>query len=193
MRRAAILLRLAVSRIRRSATSADPLSWRLESLKLAKRRLCGPQPDVAIFLLRTGTACLPACCSVMDDIKGETPLTETAKTAPDHGAESTTGHHSVGPESEVRGGSEAPSRTVDEAPKGQPPAAQPYGVPGLAGQRPDGVPGNRAPLPEGSLSATYLAAQGDENRQPPSNAPAPVNPAVTVDDPPRPEDPDAAQ
>ena len=37
---------------------------------------------------------------------------------------------------------------------------------------PDGMPGRRADLPPGSLPGPYLAAQGDENRTPPPNAPS---------------------
>ncbi len=42
------------------------------------------------------------------------------------------------------------------------------------------MPGGRAALPAGTLSKTYLAPQGDEHRDPPANAPSPVNPVVTV-------------
>ncbi|PPQ37106.1 hypothetical protein CCS01_03820 [Rhodopila globiformis] len=40
--------------------------------------------------------------------------------------------------------------------------------------------GGRDGLPPGSLPKPYLAPQGDENRDPPPNAPTPVEPAVTV-------------
>ena len=43
-------------------------------------------------------------------------------------------------------------------------------------------PGGAAALPEGSLSKPFLGPQGDENRTPPANAPAPVPPAPTVSD-----------
>ena len=43
-------------------------------------------------------------------------------------------------------------------------------------------PGGRAALPEGSLPKPFLGPQGDENRDPPPNAPAPVNPTQTVED-----------
>jgi len=41
-------------------------------------------------------------------------------------------------------------------------------------------PGNNAALPEGTLPKPFLGPQGDENRDPPANAPAPVNPTKTV-------------
>lgn len=47
-------------------------------------------------------------------------------------------------------------------------------------QRP-GMPGGAAALPEGSLSKPFLGPQGDENRDPPPNAPAPVSPTATVE------------
>lgn len=46
-------------------------------------------------------------------------------------------------------------------------------------------PGGRAALPEGRLPKPFLGPQGDENRDPPANAPAPVPPTdivVDVDD-----------
>ena len=43
-------------------------------------------------------------------------------------------------------------------------------------------PGGSAALPEGTLPAPYLGPQGDENRDPPANAPAPVPPTETVKD-----------
>ena len=43
-------------------------------------------------------------------------------------------------------------------------------------------PGGAAALPEGSLSKPFLGPQGDENRDPPPNAPAPVQPTQTVKD-----------
>ena len=43
-------------------------------------------------------------------------------------------------------------------------------------------PGQNAALPAGSLRKPFLGPQGDENRAPPSNAPAPVNPTTTVPD-----------
>ncbi len=75
------------------------------------------------------------------------------------------GPGTVGPESETRGGPEAPEESLDE----RPPDATPR--PGL---------GHRAALPPGSLPGPYLDTQGDENRQPPANAPAPVNPTAIV-------------
>lgn len=58
--------------------------------------------------------------------------------------------------------------------------------PGNARDRSSDVPsnpglGSRAALPEGSLPGPYLDAQGDENRQPPANAPVPPQPAVTIE------------
>jgi hypothetical protein len=44
------------------------------------------------------------------------------------------------------------------------------------------MPGGAAALPEGSLKGPFLGPQGDENRDPPANAPAPVLPAETVRD-----------
>jgi len=43
-------------------------------------------------------------------------------------------------------------------------------------------PGGSAALPAGSLPKPFLGPQGDENRDPPPNAPAPVNPTETVKD-----------
>ncbi|HEY0185679.1 MAG TPA: hypothetical protein VGC09_22990 [Rhodopila sp.] len=43
-------------------------------------------------------------------------------------------------------------------------------------------PGGAAPLPEGTLPKPFLGPQGDENRDPPANAPAPTTPAPTVDE-----------
>jgi hypothetical protein len=44
------------------------------------------------------------------------------------------------------------------------------------------LPGGAAALPEGSLPKPFLGPQGDENRDPPAGAPAPVAPAPTVTD-----------
>jgi hypothetical protein len=59
--------------------------------------------------------------------------------------------------------------------------------PKLSGQMPpmretdgDAMPGSRAGMPEGSLSKPYFGVQGDENREPPANAPSPVMPGATV-------------
>lgn len=41
-------------------------------------------------------------------------------------------------------------------------------------------PGGAAELPPGTLPSPYLGPQGDENRDPPPNAPAPVKPTKTV-------------
>ncbi len=43
-------------------------------------------------------------------------------------------------------------------------------------------PGGAAALPPGSLPGPFLGPQGDENRDPPAGAPAPVPPAPTVKD-----------
>ncbi len=48
-------------------------------------------------------------------------------------------------------------------------------------QDPDGMPGDRAGLPPGSLSKPYFGPQGDESRQPPADAPADVKPAPTLE------------
>jgi hypothetical protein len=42
-------------------------------------------------------------------------------------------------------------------------------------------PGGAAELPPGSLPKPFLGPQGDENRDPPPNSPAPVNPTPRVD------------
>jgi hypothetical protein len=42
--------------------------------------------------------------------------------------------------------------------------------------------GDSAALPEGSLSKPYLGPQGDENRDPPRNAPGPIPSTRTVKD-----------
>jgi hypothetical protein len=73
----------------------------------------------------------------------------------------------VGPESETRGGPEAPEAGLQETPPGMPPNSR---------------LGERAALPAGSLPGPYLDTQGDENRQPPPNAPSPVNRQPTVQD-----------
>jgi hypothetical protein len=44
------------------------------------------------------------------------------------------------------------------------------------------MPGGAAALPVGSLKGPFLGPQGDENRDPPADAPAPVPPAETVRD-----------
>ena len=107
----------------------------------------------------------------MDDIRGETQAGETqagkTRTCDTSGTAPERGHRSVGSESEMRGGPEAPDAPLDESPTAR-------FVP------PDGMPGVRAGLPEGSLPGPYLAAQGDEDRTPPPNAPSPVTPAPTV-------------
>jgi predicted nucleotidyltransferase len=60
----------------------------------------------------------------------------------------------------------------------RPEAANPRSNPKIA---PEPVPpGGRAALPEGSLPKPFLQPQGDENRDPPANAPAPVAPTETV-------------
>jgi len=108
----------------------------------------------------------------MDDIRDAVPVseTQTGKTpgSDTPGTKPEGEHRSVGPESETRGGPEAPGET--------PPATD---------TPPDGMPGVRAGLPEGSLPGPYLEAQGDENRPPPPSAPSPVTPAPTVDTPDR--------
>ncbi|HVY18440.1 MAG TPA: hypothetical protein VHB27_24685 [Rhodopila sp.] len=106
----------------------------------------------------------------IDDIKGETPAGGTSGTPPaDEG-------RAVGPESETRGGGEAPDRTL-------PDRTLPDRTLDETIVPPDGMPGCRAALPAGSLPGPYLEAQGDEDRAPPPNAPSPVTPAVTVASP----------
>lgn len=75
-------------------------------------------------------------------------------------ASSPPARRSVGPESENRSGPEAPDKTLGQ---------------------PDGMPGERAGLPEGSLPTPCLGPQGDENRAPPRGSPSPVTPAETVE------------
>ena len=104
-----------------------------------------------------------------DDIPLDTPPPETER-APAPAKRL----RSVGPESETRGGSETPEETLGEA-AGTPVAE----VASVAGKHlpskpslpPDGMPGGRAALPPGSLPKPYLGPQGDENRDPPANAP----------------------
>jgi hypothetical protein len=43
------------------------------------------------------------------------------------------------------------------------------------------IPGGRAALPEGSLPGPFLGPQGDENRDPPENAPIAPQPATRID------------
>ncbi len=94
---------------------------------------------------------------------------------------------SVGPESEARGGSEAPEKALGETAGHLSPAAGvtsghdgdlPFEPPASP---PDGMPGSRAALPPGSLPKPYLGPQGDENRNPPANAPVAPNPNETVE------------
>jgi hypothetical protein len=100
-----------------------------------------------------------------DDIPGETPATSNQSANPRT-------PQAVGAGSEIRGGPEAPRDTLD-ADQLTPPDVKAV---------PDGMPGERAALPEGSLPDPFLGPQGDENRDPPANAPAPTFPAETVDD-----------
>jgi hypothetical protein len=67
-----------------------------------------------------------------DDIPGETPVSQSEQAEQDRPV------RSVGPESETRGGPEAPEESLDA--DGPPPAPIP-----------DGRPGGRAALPPGSL------------------------------------------
>nr|WP_294546489.1 hypothetical protein [uncultured Rhodopila sp.] len=99
-----------------------------------------------------------------DDIPGETPVSQSEQAERDRPAQPL---RTVGPESETRGGPEAPDESFDTG--GPPPAPMP-----------DGRPGERAGLPPGSLPGPYLGPQGDENRDPPPDAPAPVGSADTV-------------
>jgi predicted nucleotidyltransferase len=74
------------------------------------------------------------------------------------------------------------------------PAGHPARSPAMSTREPDPpantklpppptLPGGAAALPEGTLPKPFLGPQGDENRDPPANAPAPVNPTQTVKDP----------
>lgn len=47
-------------------------------------------------------------------------------------------------------------------------------------RQPDRLPGDRAALPENTLSKPFFGPQGDENRNAPANAPVPPQPTVTV-------------
>ena len=96
-----------------------------------------------------------------DDIPGETPVSQPEQDGPIKPL------RTVGPESETRGGSEAPDDSLDRGgPRPNP--------------MPDGRPGERAGLPPGSLPGPYLGPQGDENCDPPADAPSPTGPADTV-------------
>nr|WP_294510042.1 hypothetical protein [uncultured Rhodopila sp.] len=98
-----------------------------------------------------------------DDIPGETPASQPGQSEGDRALRPV---RTVDPESEARGGPEAPEESlVDE----QRPV-----------RMPDGRPGERAGLPPGSLPDPYLGPQGDENRDPPPDAPCPTGPADTV-------------
>jgi hypothetical protein len=57
-------------------------------------------------------------------------------------------------------------------------------------REPDRLPGGRAALPADSLPKPLFGPQGNENRDPPQNAPAPVKHAATIAPrPPRPNGP----
>jgi hypothetical protein len=99
-----------------------------------------------------------------DDILGETPASQSEQAERDRQVQP---DRMVGPESETGGGPEAPDESLDA--DGPPPAPMP-----------NGRPGGRAALRPGSLPAPYLGPQGDENRDPPANAPSPTGPADTV-------------
>jgi hypothetical protein len=107
----------------------------------------------------------------MDDIKGGTSASEAAASSP-----AQAGPRSIGPESESRGGAEAPDTTLTGDDSAAPQT------------KPDRLPGQRADLPPGSLPGPHLGPQGDENRTPPPNAPSPIKPAVTVASPARDRD-----
>jgi hypothetical protein len=122
----------------------------------------------------------------MGDIRDETSASETP-TSETHGPRSAgsasgvppeTGSHPVGPESETHSGPEAPDTTLDATRRQQ--RNGPRQDPSAPFMPPDGIPGMRADLPPGSLPGPYLAAQGDENRTPPANAPSAVAQAITV-------------
>ncbi len=58
--------------------------------------------------------------------------------------------------------------------------------PDIAGRMPAArpartMPGGSAALPEGSLPKPFLGPQGDEQRDPPANAPSPVPPSPVVE------------
>jgi hypothetical protein len=79
---------------------------------------------------------------------------------------------------------ERPASEAAGSPDKQPPNTRPKDPPRHGPlSRPDGMPGQRADLPEGRLPGPFLGPQGDENRRPPANAPAPVKPAPTVETP----------
>jgi hypothetical protein len=117
----------------------------------------------------------------MDDIRDETPASETCgprSAGSASGVPPEAGPRAVGPESETRGGPEAPGTTLDDTRPQQ--WNVPRQGPSAPFMPPDGMPGMRAGLPPGSLPGPYLAAQGDENRTPPANAPSAVTQAITV-------------
>jgi hypothetical protein len=87
------------------------------------------------------------------------------------------GRRVIGPESETRGGPEAPDDEPEPDDIGRKTCGATVSSPVVT------VPGGRAALPPGSLPKPYLGPQGDENRQPPPGAPAPVTKAPTVDEP----------
>jgi hypothetical protein len=101
-----------------------------------------------------------------DDLRGETPADDSGRIDKDSPGRPA---RTVGLESEARGGPEAPPETLGDAPGDNVPRPMP-----------DGRPGERAALPPGSLPGPYLGPQGDENRDPPANAPSPTGPADTV-------------
>ena len=117
-----------------------------------------------------------------DDIPLDTPPSGTEPATP-----AVKPLRSVGPESETRGGSEAPEKTLGEVSKPDIPVAGVTSMPDEdlpfepPASPPDGMPGSRAALPPGSLPKPYLGPQGDENRNPPANAPTAPNSNVTVE------------
>ena len=64
------------------------------------------------------------------------------------------------------------SPNATDPPKDSDPKVPPLPIP----------PGGSAALPADSLPKPFLGPQGDENRTPPPNAPAPVPPTETVED-----------
>jgi hypothetical protein len=48
-------------------------------------------------------------------------------------------------------------------------------------RRSDDMPGGQASLPAGSLPKPFFGPQGDEQRDPPANAPVPVPPTPVVE------------
>jgi hypothetical protein len=110
--------------------------------------------------------------SITDDIRGIPGGSESEPQDNDSKPSTDNGRRVIGPESETRGGPEATPEELEREDR----------LPGAKVDSPEvTVPGGFAALPPGSLPAPFFQTQGDENRQPPQGAPAPVTKAPTVD------------